>query len=148
MGNTGECKRRRVSRGRERMNKDWRRRRIGVDLDRCTRLELLRVYFNACYFFPETVVEVKQTRKGFHIRIHKQHKLEENLDVRRALLDDPVRIKFDEMRMIKPELHSWIDTVFRFKVKNGKIISREEPCNILAEPFNSKLPCRKPSFLG
>ena len=126
----------------------FRRRRVGVDLDKPTRLELLRVYFNARYFFPKTKVEVKQTKKGYHIRIHKQHKLEQNLDVRRVLLDDPVRIKFDEMRMVKPELHGWIDTLFQFKVKNRKVISREEPCNILAEPFNSKLPCRKPSFFG
>ncbi|MBA7490880.1 hypothetical protein ES702_01423 [subsurface metagenome] len=126
----------------------WRRRRFSVDLDKPTRLELLRVYFNACHFFPETKVEVKQTRKGYHIRIHKEHKLEQNLDVRRNLLDDPVRIKFDEMRMVKPELHGWIDTVFKFKVKNRKIISREEPCNILAEAFYTRLPCQKPSFLG
>lgn len=133
-------KRRRVS--------HWRRRRIGVDLDKPRRLELLRVYFNACYFFSESEVEIKKTGKGYHLRIHRQHRLEDNLDVRRALLDDPGRLHFDEMRIVKPELHGWIDTLFQVKWRNRKIISREEPCNILAEPFNSKLPCRKPSFLG
>lgn len=127
---------------------NWRRRRVTIDLDFPTRLELLRVYFNICYFFPNAKIDVTETRKGYHIRIHKQHKLEQNLDVRRALLDDPTRLKFDEARIVKPELHGWIDTEFNFKWRNIKVISREEPCNILAEAFYTRLPCRKPSFLG
>jgi len=128
---------------------NWRRRRFGVDLDNCTRVELLRVFFNARYYFPDAEVDVKKTRKGYHLRIYKSHRLEQNLDVRRALLDDPTRIKFDEMRIMHPELHSWIDTLFQCKRQNGKVISREEPCNIFAEAFATQLPSRKPSsFLG
>lgn len=120
----------------------WRRRRIGLDLDKPSRLELMRAYWNAKHFFPDSKVELKRTGKGYHIRIHKKHELKENLDVRRALLDDPNRIKFDEKRIRHPKLHGWVDTLFKTKKRNGQI-TKEKPYSIMMDPFWSRLPCRK-----
>lgn len=121
----------------------FRRRRIGIDLDNPSQLKLLIVYYNSHYFFPNVPIEVKETSRGYHIRIWKQHTVKTNLDVRRNLQDDIGRLSFDENRIVKPELNSWIDTIFMAKWKNGKIISREEPCNVLSYGFWSRHPARK-----
>jgi hypothetical protein len=91
--------------------------------------------------FPKSKIEVKATAHGFHIRIFKKHSVKANLEVRRMLGDDPMRIAIDEKRLTWG-LSSWIDTLFTFKRQNG-VISMEEDCNIWALPFASKLPCRK-----
>jgi hypothetical protein len=121
-----------------------RANRIGVDLDRPSRLRLLMSYFNAKTFFPHNKVEIKETGHGFHIRIYRRcSSIEKNLDVRRNLGDDPNRLWFDENRKKLPQLHGWIDTLFSVKLEKEKL-TYEEPCNILALPFASQLPCRKP----
>ncbi len=119
-----------------------RRLRIGVDLDRPSRLQLLKTWFNACYFFSE--VEVKATENGYHFRIRIINTVDENIHVRRNLSDDPGRLRFDEVRRQNPELHSMIDTLFSVKWRRGKVISKEKPCNIFSEPFITKMPSRKP----
>jgi hypothetical protein len=132
------------NRDRERRRVHVRRRRIGVDLDYPRRLTLLRVYFNARHYFPDTKIDVNQTGKGHHFRIWQQNNVRQNLDVRRNLCDDPGRLRFDELRIANPELHFMIDTIFSRKWRNGKLLSEEAPCNILSEAFITRIPSRKP----
>jgi hypothetical protein len=120
-----------------------RANRIGVDLDRPSELQLLKAYFNAKAFFRHNRVEIKATGHGFHIRIYRKcPSITKNMDVRRNLGDDPNRLWFDENRKKLPQLHNWIDTLFSMKLDKGEL-TYEEPCNILALPFISQLPCRK-----
>ena len=123
------------------MKDRWRSRRIGIDIDSHNRLNLLKTYFNARYFFPGARIEVKATAQGFHFRIFQQHTIKQNLKVRMALGDDPMRIFADEQRMYIG-LEEWVDTLFSVKAKGGKI-NRERDCNVLSLPFCSRLPCRK-----
>ena len=121
----------------------WRAKRIGVDLDRVSRLRIMQTVFNAQYFFPDKEVEYTETGKGVHIRIYAHSTIQQNLTVRMNLADDQNRLAFDEMRRRHRRLHGWIDTLFTIKMSGGKI-TREEPFNLMAEPFCSRLPARKP----
>lgn len=117
--------------------------RIGVDLDSPAEWVLLKTYLNATGFFPHSRVEIKRTGHGFHIRIFETcEDIEKNLDVRRNLGDDPNRLMFDEYRKLVPQLHDWVDTCFMWKIQKGKL-TWEEPCNVLALPFNDRFPARK-----
>ena len=129
MGRNSEHNRRRVA-------------RLTVDLDHASRLRLLSSYFNARHLFPEAPIKVTETGQGHHIRVFQAGiGVEDNLKIRANLGDDKGRLWFDEMR-IRIGLVDWVDTLFQAKFKDGKW-SREEPCNVLAEPFWSKLPSRK-----
>lgn len=121
----------------------FRRGRITLDKDYPRRLEVLMAYFNSLYFFGN--VQVYETTKGFRFRIQAENTVHQNLDVRRALGDDPNRLKFDEMRIVEPKLHHWIDTGFQVKWKDGaKIISKERECNPMSEAYITRLPAKKP----
>lgn len=125
----------------------WRGARIGIDKDRPTRLELLMAFFNARDLFPDSKIDTSKTGKGYHIRIYHQSSIEQNIAVRRHLGDDPQRIAFDEVRSRIPALHSWVDTLFERKIKDGKMTC-EEPCNVLSEQFYGfRAPCRKKGAL-
>lgn len=91
--------------------------------------------------FPNTHVEVLETGHGFHLKIWKSHSVDENIEVRRMLGDDPDRLFIDELRR-RIGLEHWIDTLFSFKREKGKV-TREEPYNILSLPFWSRLPAKK-----
>jgi len=91
--------------------------------------------------FPNTRVDVLETGHGFHLKIWKPHSVDENIEVRRCLGDDPDRLFIDELRR-RIGLEHWIDTLFSFKREKGKV-TREEPYNILSLPFWSRLPARK-----
>jgi hypothetical protein len=119
----------------------WRSKRVGVDLDTHSELQVLKSYFNAKTLFPKSPVEVKITGHGFHLRIFKQHSLKANIVARRILGDDPDRIECDERR-IEYGLTDWVDTLFLAKTDRGKQ-TREEDYNVLCLPFFSKFPCRK-----
>lgn len=80
------------------------------------------------------------------------------MNARRNLCDDWGRLRFDELRiharnvLVKGQdgwhierdegLLDWVDTGFQHKNKDGEW-TREEPCNILAEPFFSQMPAKK-----
>lgn len=115
--------------------------RIGVDLDNVSRLNLLKTFFNAKHFFPNTKIEVKATAHGYHIRIYKQHSIEQNINVRRSLNDDPMRLMCDENRIIVG-LEDWVDTLF-FCKQTGTKVTHEVDCNILSLPSCSRVPCKK-----
>ena len=109
-----------------------RQHRIGIDIDTKNQSELLRKYFNSRLISED--IETYETRGGyhFHIRMDSRTK-EENLHIRRMIGDCKNRIELDEYRTIK-----YIDVMFFYKeTKNRgkKIISREEPFNILSEPW-------------
>ena len=121
----------------------WRSRRIGVDLDNPTQLKLLKTFFNASHFFPDSKIEVLETGHGYHIKVWRNHLLQDNFTVRMCLGDDQMRLEADEFR-VRLGLDHWVDTLFSFKKQDGKI-TREQPCNFLANPFWSQMPCRKPN---
>jgi len=106
----------------------------------------LKTWFNASYFFRDAQIDVKETAKGFHVRIFVANTVVENLDVRRSLGDDVRRIEYDEKRSRCPMLVGWVDTLFNAKWRGGKMVSEEKPCNIFSEAFVTRLPARKPPF--
>lgn len=122
---------------------NWRRQRVCIDLDYPSRLTLLKVFFNVHYFFRDSDIIVKETTKGYHFRIKQKNTVQQNLDVRRNLCDDQGRLRFDEVRVGKPVLHNWIDTLFESKWRDGKIVSKEKPCNVFSEAFITKVPATK-----
>lgn len=118
-----------------------RSNRIGLDVDNPSQLRLLKTFFNAHYFFPNERIEVTETGRGFHFRIFRGHTLKQNFEVRRALLDDPVRLSYDEDR-VRHGLIDWVDTLFNVK-KTCEEVTREKLCEVLASPFYSRFPARK-----
>lgn len=115
--------------------------RIGLDFDSKNRLQLLRGWFNANYFFPDTEIKVLETRKGYHLKIYQEHCLKQNFHVRRALNDDPVRLYFDEIRA-RRGLEDWVDTLFAVKW-TPKGVGKEKPTHVLSEAFWTRMPCKK-----
>lgn len=133
--------------------------RLTVDIDKPSRFKLLRAWFNANYFFSTAPKDLRQTGKGFHLRIHQPNlSVETNMAARRNLCDDWGRLRFDELRIhaknvfVKSEdgkwrlmrddgLLDWVDTAFQHKFREEW--TREQPYNVLCEAFYTKLPARK-----
>jgi len=108
--------------------------RIGVDLDSNNRFQMLKTYFNAKQFGQ---VDVYKTRHGFHVRIHRQVGLAENLQIRRLLGDDAERLGWDEIKLLIG-LDDWVDTLFNEKMGSDGQIGKEELINPLSEAFLTK----------
>lgn len=118
-----------------------RDKRITVDIDNKNQFNILKTLFNTQYYFPNQKIEVLETRKGYHLRIYIQHRLNQNFIVRHALGDDSIRIGFDEDRRHQG-LTEWIDTAFNIKF-DGKYISHEKQTSLLHVPYWTRIPTRK-----
>lgn len=106
--------------------------RISIDLDTKNQFKLLSVYFNMKRLTD--IVEVKETRKGFHVKGYfKDRTPEQNMLIRTMLGDCEGRLELDEERL-RLGLTECIETLFFIK-KVGKIVSRETDYNIMAEQF-------------
>ena len=100
---------------------------IGIDIDSYSHgivkhdpTKMLISYLNARFMFPDTRIEVRTTRKGFHIKICKQVSVEEDIQVRRLLGDDPERLFWSE-KHIAWNMPEWMaDVLFDSKERNGK----------------------------
>jgi len=115
--------------------------RIGLDLDRKNRFELLRRYFNAKNLGKVIVTE---TRHGFHLRIFVERDipLEKTLELRRILGDDAERLGYDELKL-QVGLEDWIDTLFEVKKDFDGIITFEREINPLLEASLTRIPAIK-----
>ena len=88
-------------------------RRFGLDVDGHSGLRLLMAYLNArrfgearCYY----------TRRGFHVDVELEDLVSVGklMDVRRALGDDPMRLRYDEWKL-ELGLDHLVDTLFEVK---------------------------------
>lgn len=120
------------------MMKVPRKHRISVDRDNFNQLRLLMTYYNMKRIC--THVFVWETNHGYHIYGRfPDRTVEQNMNMRRMLKDDPRRIALDEGR-ISAGVEHLIETLFVFgKIKKDKheriTHSLEQPCNILSEQF-------------
>ena len=113
------------------MTYEYRRSRIGVDLEHEPLWRIYMSYFNACLI---GLVVPLDTRKGYHIRIPKEGLTrEQNIHLRRLLCDDKIRLWYDDRRLYLG-LKDWIDTLFQGKREHGRI-SGERLNPIVFEPF-------------
>lgn len=103
-------------------------RRLGVDLDSENQLELLKTVFNSFQFgYPR----VFKTRHGYHVEVSRfdgePWTLQQSLEVRRSLGDDPLRLAYDEMK-VYAGLQELVDTLFHGKRgRDGVRYTRGEP---------------------
>jgi hypothetical protein len=90
---------------------------IGIDLDveRHDPLRMLMVYYNARHLYPNYPVEVRTTRKGFHVKIWKQATVKEDIEVRRNLGDDPMRLWYSEQHIQWGLPNHMIDVLYEGK---------------------------------
>ena len=95
---------------------------IGIDIDSMSHgivkhdpTKMLISLINARYMFPNTPIEVRTTRKGFHIKIRKKVSVQEDIQIRRLLGDDPERLFWSE-RHLEWNMPDWtIDVLFNSK---------------------------------
>ena len=88
---------------------------IGIDIDSHEATTMLVAYLNARYMYPDSPIEVRTTRKGFHIKICKQVSIQEDIQVRRLLGDDPERLWYSEQHL-RWNMPDWtIDVLFNSK---------------------------------
>lgn len=95
---------------------------IGVDIDSASHgivrhdpLRMLMALINAHYMYPSTPIEVRTTRKGFHIKIWKQASVQEDIEVRRLLGDDRERLWYSEEHLSWGMPDFTIDVLFNSK---------------------------------
>lgn len=82
---------------------DGETRRITIDLDKPSRLDIYRVWYNALQYRPESIYgRISSGGEGIHLIITLPQPLpyEEMIAARRHLCDDPARIHYDETRPI------------------------------------------------
>ena len=99
----------------------------GVDIDSYSHgivkhdpTKMLIALINARYMYPNTPIEVRTTRKGFHIKICQQMDVQTDIQVRRLLGDDPERLFWSE-KHIEWDMPEWMaDVLFDSKERNGK----------------------------
>lgn len=72
-------------------------------------LERLRQMFGNAY--------IRKTRRGYHLKSYTSLGLDEALEVRKMLGDDPVRVRLDRMRLKKPKQILW---TWKEGFKNGE----------------------------
>jgi len=94
---------------------------VSVDLDRASSVLLLRAYLLAKRMFPHVPIEVfvSPTGVGFHIKIHKEVSIEENLKLRALLWDEPYRLYYALKKWALNQEEAYIDLVFDEK-NDGK----------------------------
>lgn len=87
---------------------------VSVDLDRASPVLLLRAYLSAKRMFPDVPIEVfvSPSGVGFHLKIHKQVSIEENLKVRALLWDEPYRLYYALKKWAMNPQEEYIDLVF------------------------------------
>jgi hypothetical protein len=94
---------------------------ISVDLDRASPVLLLRAYLSAKRIFPNVPIEVftSPSGVGFHIKIHKQVTIEQNLKLRALLWDEPYRLYYALKKWALNPREEYVDLVFDEK-NDGK----------------------------
>ena len=94
---------------------------ISVDLDRASPVLLLRAYLSAKRIIPNVPIEVftSPSGVGFHIKIHKQVTIEQNLKLRALLWDEPYRLYYALKKWALNPREEYVDLVFDEK-NDGK----------------------------
>lgn len=126
-----------------------RRMRISVDIDskKGDNLKPLKTFFNLRYLFPNCKVSQDRTRHGFHVKaVGKEIEaivIEKRVDIREALLDDPLRVQYDRLK-IRWSIPSLTDVLFSMKRGFDGILSIvDKDVNPVALPWISRLPAKK-----
>ena len=142
--------------------------RIGIDIDDISERRLLMAWLMAKRFFPEETIEVRYSpsHTGFHLIIHKEVTVLENLLWRAMLRDDAVRIMISLRRFFMNPGEKYIDLLFDdhtggsaevldiqhflrpFQRKIQKILKNwdngvDEMVNEIAEENEGKLPTKR-----
>ena len=86
--------------------------KISIDLDEKDELSLLKVYYNLKYLFPNEEIIVRETKRGYHIKVEKEVDVQTNLQIRRILGDDTYRLQLSEKRITLPPT---VDVLFYLK---------------------------------
>ena len=87
---------------------------------------MLIAYLNARYMFPNVPIQVKTTRKGFHIKIKKRASVQEDIEIRRLLGDDSERLWYSEQHAIWNMPAFTIDVLFESKEGHGRMTYTRE----------------------
>ena len=90
---------------------------VSVDLDRASPVHLLRVYFSAKRMLPGVPFEttVSPSGVGFHLKIHKQVSIEEDLKIRALLWDHADRLAYALRKWALNPQEKYVDLVFNEK---------------------------------
>lgn len=125
--------------------------RLALDLDRCSQLRLLNVFYNLAHFTNK--IEVFSTsidddgKENYHVIAYGLPELTEDkfYEFRHALHDDLYRIWLDQRLNSKPKQVLFNRRVKRNR-KSGKWIInyRLRILTMLWKPWISKIPSRKP----
>jgi len=94
---------------------------VSVDLDRDSPVLLLRAYLSAKRMLPDVPIEVfvSPSGVGFHLKLHKQVTVEEDLKIRALLWDHADRIVYALKKWALNPQEEYIDLVFDEK-NDGK----------------------------
>ena len=87
---------------------------------------MLIAYLNARYMFPNVPIQVKTTRKGFHIKIKKRASVQEDIEIRRLLGDDSERLWYSEQHVAWNMPAFTIDVLFESKEGNRRVTYTRE----------------------
>lgn len=87
---------------------------VSVDLDRASVVHLLRVYFSAKRILPNVPLEltVSPSGVGFHLKLHKQVTIEEDLKIRALLWDHADRLVYALKKWALNQNEKYVDLVF------------------------------------
>lgn len=107
---------------------------IGVDLDTTDIYDFLLAYFKARIMFPKDVIEteVSSSGRGFHIIIHRDNTILENIFYRALLNDDGRRLVLSLRKFYANNNMGYFDLIF--SNKGGKEVRKFDMKRIL-EPY-------------
>jgi hypothetical protein len=96
-------------------------KQVSVDLDRADVVTLLRAYLSSKRLLPVVPREVfvSGSGVGFHLKIHKQVTVEEDLKLRALLWDEPVRLFYAWKKYALNPREEYVDLIFDEK-NDGK----------------------------
>ena len=107
--------------------------RISIDIDDFDVRRVLLTYVNAKKFFKDSKIEVEisSSGSGFHVIIHKDVSVMDNLMYRAVLGDDPVRIAYSLRRYAMLNEPYTVDILF--VKKDGKYVKKIDIDKILSK---------------
>lgn len=111
---------------------------VSVEMDQVSTVLLVRAYLSAQRIMPDVPIDVTVSPSGvgFHIKIHKQVTIEEDLKIRALLWDDPYRLYYALKKWALNPREKYIDLIF--DEKRG---SKETPLDLegILRPYKAEV---------
>jgi len=113
-------------------------KQVSVDMDRANLVHLLRVYFSAVRLLPGVPMEftVSGSGVGFHLKLHKEVTVEEDLKIRALLWDHADRLAYALRKWALNPQEKYVDLVFDEK-NDG--VERALPLEEILKPHKEEV---------